>query len=173
MLQVSQKAPEFTMQAVMPNGEFKQINLTDYKGKWVVLFFYPLDFTFVCPTEITSFAKHYAEFQKLGAEVIGVSTDSAYSHQAWIEGKLGKLPYPLASDLIKSVSRDYNVLLEAAGIALRGTFIINPEGILEWQIVHNTGVGRSVAEVLRALAAIQTGDLCQADWSVGEKTLSK
>lgn len=173
MLQVTQKAPEFSMQAVMPNGAFKQINLADYKGKWVVLFFYPLDFTFVCPTEITSFGKHYAEFQKLGAEVIGVSIDSQYSHLAWINGSLGKLPYPLASDLTKSVSRDYNVLLENAGIALRGTFIIDPDGILQWQIVHNTGVGRSVAEVIRALSALQTGDLCQADWSIGEKTLTK
>ncbi len=173
MLQVASSAPEFTMQAVMPDGEFKEVKLSDYKGKWVVLFFYPLDFTFVCPTEITAFSKLYDQFKDLGAEVIGVSIDSVFSHDAWIKGSLGEIAYPLASDITKKVSDDYNVLLEDAGIALRGTFIIDPDGILQWQIVHSTGVGRSTEEVVRALKAIQTGDLCQADWSEGKDTLGK
>lgn len=171
MLQVTNSAPEFTMDAVMPDGEFKEIKLSDYRGKWVVLFFYPLDFTFVCPTEITAFSKLHKQFKDLGAEVIGVSVDSKFSHDAWIKSSLGKIAFPLASDLTKKVSSGYNVLLEGAGIALRGTFIIDPDGILQWQIVHGIGVGRSTDEVVRALKAIQTGDLCQADWNEGDKTL--
>src|SRR5580692_9494537 len=140
-VQVGQKAPDFQGQALLPNGEFKEVKLSDYKGKWVVLFFYPLDFTFVCPTEIKAFSDKYEEFKKAGAEVLAISTDSVYSHRAWIttpeeKGGLGQIKFPLASDITKDVSRDYGVLLEDKGIALRGLFIINPDGVLEYQVVH-------------------------------------
>src|SRR3989338_8723502 len=156
-VQVSLPAPDFTMQAVVDKGKFKEIKLSDYKGKWFVLFFYPLDFTFVCPTEITAFRDKLKEFQKLNAVVIGASIDSAYSHQAWIKQQLGELGYPLASDLSKEVSRRYGILLEDKGISLRGTFIIDPEGILKWDLVNDLGIGRNVDEVLRVLTALQTG----------------
>src|SRR3989338_7034158 len=124
-LQVGQKAPDFSGQALLADGSFKDVKLSDYKGKWVVLFFYPLDFTFVCPTEIKSFDKHYEAFKKLGAEVIAASTDSVYSHKAWAESSLGKVKFPMLADTSHKVSRSFNVLLEDKGIALRGTFIID------------------------------------------------
>lgn len=172
-VQVSLPAPDFTMQAVVAGGKFKDIKLSDYKGKWVVLFFYPLDFTFVCPTEITSFRDKLKEFEKLNAVVIGASIDSVYSHQAWIKNQLGELGFPLASDINKEVSRRYGILLEDKGISLRGTFIIDPEGNLKWVLVHDLGVGRNTDEVIRSLAALQTGELCQANWNPGQKTLGK
>jgi peroxiredoxin 2/4 len=171
-LQVGQKAPQFKSEALI-NGEFKDVDLKDYSGRWVVLFFYPLDFTFVCPTEITEFAERKADFDKLGGVILGCSTDSVFSHQAWAKTPpLAKLNYPLLADLNHSISRDYGVLIEEKGIALRGCFIIDPEGILRYQLVHDLNVGRSAAEILRVLAALQTGELCQANWKPGEKTLS-
>ena len=150
--------------------------LADYQGKWLVLFFYPLDFTFVCPTEIRGFNSRLAEFAKAGAEILGVSVDSVYSHRAWIktpqaEGGLGGLNYPLASDITKQVSKDYGVLIEEKGIALRGLFLIDPEGILRYQVVSDLNVGRSIDETLRVLQAFQTGGLCPIDWHPGERTL--
>lgn len=172
-VQIGQKAPEFTLKAVNYDGKgIVDVKLHDYKGSWLVLFFYPLDFTFVCPTEITAFSKKLAEFKKLKAEVLGVSIDSVYSHKAWLK-ELGNLGYPLASDITKDVSRDFGILLEEKGISLRGTFIIDPEGKLRYQLVHDLGIGRNVDEVLRVLCALQTGDLCQAGWKPGEKTLGK
>jgi len=173
MIQVGSKAPGFSLEAVTPDGAFKPISLTDYRGKWVVLFFYPLDFTFVCPTEITSFSKRSAEFAALNAEILGASVDSVYSHRAWIESSLGKVSYPLLSDPTHSVSREYGVLLEDVGHTLRGTFIIDPEGILRYQLVHSKSVGRSVEETLRVLTALQSGDLCPVEWKPGETTLGK
>ena len=172
-VQVSSPAPDFTMEAVLDGGKFKEIKLSDYKGKWVVLFFYPLDFTFVCPTEITAFRDRLKDFKKLNAVVIGASIDSKFSHQAWIKQQLGELGYPLASDLSKEVSRRYGILLEDKGISLRGTFIIDPEGTLKWYLVNDLGIGRNIDEVLRVLAALQTGELCQANWKPGQKTLGK
>lgn len=172
-VQVASPAPEFTMQAVVDKGKFKDIRLSDYKGKWVVLFFYPLDFTFVCPTEITAFRDRLKDFKELNAAVIGASIDSVYSHQAWIKQQLGDLGYPLASDLSKEVSRRYGILLEDKGISLRGTFIIDPDGVLKWYLVNDLGIGRNVDEVLRVLSALQTGELCQANWKPGQKTLGK
>ena len=175
---VQKPAPEFKGQAVV-GKEFKEVKLSDYKGKWVVLFFYPLDFTFVCPTEITAFSDNYAKFKELNAEVIGVSVDSHFTHLAWIntsrkEGGLGQLQYPLLSDLSKNIARDYGVLLDA-GIALRGLFIINPEGVVQYTVVHDLGVGRSVEETLRVLAAFQqvkkTGEVCPANWAPGKETM--
>lgn len=172
-VQIGQKAPEFTLKAVNSGGkEIKDVKLSDYKGKWLVMFFYPLDFTFVCPTEITAFSKRKADFAKLKAEILGISIDSVYSHKAWMK-ELGDLGYPLASDITKDLSRDFGILLEDKGISLRGTFIIDPEGKLRYQLVHDLGIGRNVDEVLRVLAALQTGELCQAGWHPGEKTLGK
>lgn len=172
-VQIGQKAPDFKLNAVVNGkGTFKEVKLSDYKGKWVVLFFYPLDFTFVCPTEITAFRDKKGDFSKLNAEVIGVSIDSVYSHQAWLK-ELGELGFPLASDITKDTSRDYGILLEEMGISLRGTFIVDPEGNLRYQLIHDLGIGRNVDEVVRVLNALQTGELCQAGWKPGEKTLGK
>lgn len=169
---VGKKAPEFKMKAVTGNGkEFIEVNLENYKGKWLVMFFYPLDFTFVCPTEITGYSKQIERFQKLGAEVLGVSVDSEHSHKAWIESSLGEISFPLASDMTKKVSDDYGVLIEEEGIALRGLYIINPEGVLQYAVVHDLNVGRSVDETVRVLQALQTGGLCPMDWSEGDELL--
>ncbi|MBD3234183.1 MAG: redoxin domain-containing protein [candidate division Zixibacteria bacterium] len=171
--QVTEKAPEFKGHAVMPNSEFKEIQLSAYKGKWVVLFFYPLDFTFVCPTEIKGFNELYGKFVDANAEVIGVSVDSVECHLAWINHGLGKLNFPLLSDLTKNISRDYGVLLEHIGKSLRGTFIIDPDGNLRSAVVNDTDTGRNVEETLRTLQAMQTGDLTPCGWKPGEKTLGK
>ncbi|TAK04305.1 peroxiredoxin [Patescibacteria group bacterium] len=172
MAQVGSRAPHFKVEAVEKGGKFVTIDLDQYEGKWVVLFFYPLDFTFVCPTEITAFSHAHDAFQKLDAVVLGGSTDSVHSHRAWLK-ELGDLNYPLFSDITRSVSRDYGVLLQDKGIALRGTFIIDPEGILRYALYHDLGVGRSVDETLRVLEALQTGELCPMDWKKGGKTLGK
>lgn len=175
---VQKTAPDFQATAVV-NGDFKQIKLSDYKGKWVVLFFYPLDFTFVCPTEITAFSDRIEEFQKLGAEVLGCSIDSQFSHLAWTQtprnkGGLGQIHYPLLADISKKIGADYGVLLES-GITLRGLFLINPEGKVAYQVVHDLGVGRSVDETLRVITAFQhvakTGEVCPAGWSNGGDTI--
>jgi len=175
---VTKSAPTFTADAVV-NKEFKSINLEDYKGKWVVLFFYPLDFTFVCPTEITAMSDAFGEFQKRDAEVIGVSTDSKFSHLAWIntprnEGGLGDINYPLVADFTKSISEDYGVLLEP-GMALRGTFIIDPEGNVQFELIHDLGIGRNVNEIIRNLDALQFvrkhGEVCPAGWTPGKETM--
>lgn len=171
-IQVGQKAPDFAAQALLPDGNFKDVKLSDYKGKWVVLFFYPLDFTFVCPTEIKSFDKHYEEFKKSNAEVLAASTDSVYSHKAWVDQGLGKLKFPMLADTAHQVSKSFNVLIAEKGIALRGTFIIDPNGILKSAVVNDTAVGRSVEETLRTLQAFQTGKLTGCEWKPGEKTLN-
>ena len=174
---VGKKAPDFTMEVAYGNGkDFGTVSLSDYRGKWLVLFFYPLDFTFVCPTEITALSQAADEFKKLNTEILGVSVDSKHSHRAWIntpvsENGLGPLNFPLASDITKSVSRDYGVLIEEEGIALRGLFIIDPEGELKYQVVHHNNVGRSVDETLRVLQALQSGGLCAANWRPGTQHL--
>ncbi|GMQ63867.1 peroxiredoxin [Vallitalea maricola] len=169
---VGKKAPCFEMATALGDGsDFGKAKLEDYKGKWLVLFFYPLDFTFVCPTEITGYSKKIEEFKKLGAEVLGVSVDSEHSHKAWINGDLGKINFPIASDMTKSVSRDYGVLLEDEGIALRGLFIIDTEGVVKYSVIHDLNVGRSVDETLRVLQALQAGGLCPVDWAPGEDML--
>jgi alkyl hydroperoxide reductase subunit AhpC len=174
---VGRQAPDFTLETALGNGvDFGTASLSDYKGKWLVLFFYPLDFTFVCPTEITSLSAATSEFSKLNTEVLGVSTDSKYSHKAWIntpinDGGLGKLQFPLGADLTQSVSRNYGVLIEEEGIALRGLFIISPEGELKYAVVNHNDIGRSVDETLRVLQALQSGGLCAANWKPGDKNL--
>lgn len=172
MVKVGKSAPDFELEAYH-NGEMKKIKLSEYREKWVVLFFWPLDFTFVCPTEIKGFNQMYDEFKKLNAEIFGCSVDSVHSHKAWQEKDLGEIKYPMLSDFNKEVSRAYNILEENKGIALRGTFIIDPEGILRWSVVSDLNVGRSTKETLRALQALQTGELCPIEWQPGENTLGK
>jgi peroxiredoxin (alkyl hydroperoxide reductase subunit C) len=174
-------APDFTATAVV-DQEFKEISLAQYRGKYVVLFFYPLDFTFVCPTEITAFSDRYAEFSSRNTEVLGVSVDSQFSHLAWVQtdrknGGLGDIAYPLVADLNKTIARDYQVLDEDAGIALRGLFIIDPEGVVMHSTINNLPVGRSVDETLRVLQAFQyvqshPDEVCPANWTPGEKTMN-
>ncbi|MEB3292168.1 MAG: peroxiredoxin [Synechococcales bacterium] len=180
-LRVGQAAPDFTATAVV-DQEFKDIKLSDYRGKYVVLFFYPLDFTFVCPTEITAFSDRYEEFSKLNTEVLGVSVDSAFSHLAWIQtdrksGGVGDLTYPLVSDIKKEISTAYNVLDSDSGVALRGLFIIDKEGIIQHSTINNLAVGRSVDETLRTLQAFQytqshPDEVCPAGWQPGAATMN-
>lgn len=172
VLKVGQPAPEFKAQAYVA-GDFKDVSLQDFRGKWVALYFYPLDFTFVCPTEIKSFAEHEATFKEFGCQVIGASTDSAYSHKAWFERDLKEVRHPVLADTAHTISRDYGVLIEDEGIALRGTFLIDPNGILQWMTVNALGVGRSVEEVVRTLQALKTGELCPAGWAPGKATIKK
>jgi alkyl hydroperoxide reductase subunit AhpC len=171
MIKVGQPAPEFLLEGAF-NGKFKKYGLKDFKNKWLVVFFYPLDFTFICPTEIREFSTMYKDFQKAGAEVVGVSVDSVHSHKAWVEGSLGKINFPLLSDFHKEMSREYDVLIEEEGVALRGTFIIDPKGIIKYVVVSDNDVGRSATETLRVVKALQTGKLCQAEWQPGQKTLN-
>lgn len=173
---VGEAAPDFALEAVMPSGEFETLGLSDYKGGWLILFFYPRDFTFVCPTEIRALSENHGRFKSLGAEVLGVSTDSKNSHQAWIrvpsdQGGLGSLNFPLASDQLHSVSREYGVYVEDEGVAMRGLFIIDPGAVVRYQVVHDENVGRSVDEVVRVLQALQNGGLCPVNWTVGQETL--
>lgn len=170
--QIGRPAPEFTTQAYF-DGDIKEVSLRDYRGKWTVLFFYPLDFTFVCPTEIQGFSQKKAEFDKLNAQVLGCSVDSVYSHKSWSEGDLGKMSYPLLSDISHRISRDYGVLIEDKGISLRGVFLIDPDGNLRSYLVNDLSVGRNVDEIIRLLQAFQSGELCPVGWKPGEKTLGK
>ncbi|CAH1170878.1 unnamed protein product [Phaedon cochleariae] len=176
---VQHPAPNFSGTAVI-NDDFKNIQLSDYRGKYVVLFFYPLDFTFVCPTELIALDDRIDDFKALNAEVIGCSIDSHFSHLGWMntkrsEGGLGKLRYPLLSDINKDIARDYDVLLENDGVALRGMFIIDPNGILRQITVNDLPIGRSVDEVLRLIEALrfveEHGEVCPANWRKGEKTI--
>ncbi len=176
---VGRKAPDFALEGVL-NGRFSTYRLSDYAGKWVVLFFYPLDFTFVCPTEITAFSDRLGEFRKLNAEVLGASVDSKFSHLAWTEkpreeGGIFGLAFPLLEDLKKELAFSYGVLSEERGVALRGLFLIDPDGVVQHAIVNNTAVGRSVDETLRLLQAFQHvrehGEVCPADWKPGQRTM--
>jgi alkyl hydroperoxide reductase subunit AhpC len=176
---VQKTAPHWKTEALI-GEEFKTISLSDYKGKWVCLFFYPLDFTFVCPTEITAFDTAYKNFKEAGCEIVGCSVDSKFSHLAWAktsrkDGGIGKLQFPLLADITKTIGRDYGVLLEEGGVTLRGLFLINPEGTVQYQLVHDLGIGRNVEEVIRVLKALQetakTGEVCPANWTPGKKTM--
>ncbi len=169
MPMIGQPAPQFTAQALVDGGDFKEVSLSDYKGKWLVLFFYPLDFTFVCPTEITQFRDNLKNFKAAGAEVVGVSVDSVHSHRRWVKDDLGDLGYPLIGDLTRRISRDFGVLLEDKGIATRGTFIVDPEGKIQYMGIHNLDVGRDANEILRVVQGLQSGELCGAGWKKGEK----
>ena len=170
---VSGHAPGFTANSYF-KGEFREVSLHEYlhQGKWVVLFFYPLDFTFVCPTEIQEFSRKAKEFEKEGAQILGISVDSEYSHKAWCKGDLGDLEFPLISDFTKEISMMYGVL-HADGMSLRGTFIIDPSGIIHHATINNLPLGRNVDETLRILQGAKTGHLCPVGWKKVEKTLGK
>lgn len=171
-LQIGHAAPDFTAEAVV-GKDFKKVSLKDYKGKWVCLFFYPLDFTFVCPTEIQEFSRRADDFAKANCQVLGASIDSKFTHLAWINNGLGELKFPLVADLTKQISRAFDVLDEENGHTFRGTYLIDPEGKVQFILKHSTGIGRSVEEILRSLQALQTGELCPVEWKPGQKTLSK
>jgi peroxiredoxin (alkyl hydroperoxide reductase subunit C) len=175
---VTQPAPDFKADALV-NGEFKQVSLSDYKGKKVVLFFYPLDFTFVCPTEILAFSDAIKEFEARDTQVLGVSVDSHFSHWAWANteiknGGIKGVSFPLVSDLSKSIAADYNVLLPG-GIALRGLFLVDEAGILRHITVNDLPLGRNVEEVLRVVDALdfntKHGEVCPANWKKGDKAM--
>ncbi|MBN2979999.1 MULTISPECIES: peroxiredoxin [Cohnella] len=174
---VGRPAPDFNLETALGDGQgFGKASLSDYKGKWLVFFFYPLDFTFVCPTEITALSEAADQFKALNTEILGVSVDSIHSHRAWIntpvnDNGLGKLNFPLAADITKKTAKDYGVLIEEEGVALRGLFIIDPEGELKYQVVNHNDVGRSVEETLRVLQALQSGGLCPMNWKPGDKHL--
>ena len=178
LAKVGQPAPDFNLPSTKNMETLAEnISLSDYKGKWLILLFYPLDFTFVCPTELTAFSDRLEELNGIGAEVLGVSTDSVHSHRAWIntprdQNGIADLQYPLLADVGGRLAAKYNILVEEANIALRGLFIINPEGILQYSVVHDLNIGRSVDETLRVLQGLQTGGLCAADWTPGQENLS-
>ena len=173
---VAKQAPDFTATAVMPDNSFNEkFSLSDYRGKYVVLFFYPLDFTFVCPTELLAFDHRIPEFEKRNVQVIGCSVDSHFTHLAWKntpvdQGGIGNVRYPLVADLTKQIARDYDVLLED-GVALRGSFLIDREGVVRHQVVNDLPLGRNIDELLRMVEALQYteehGEVCPAGWQEG------
>jgi len=176
---VTQEAPDFAAQAVMPDNSFQEISLSQYRGKYVVLFFYPLDFTFVCPSEIIAFDKALAQFEAKDCQVLGVSVDSHFTHLAWKntprdQGGVGPIAFPMIADLSKQISADYGILIEQ-GIALRGLFLIDKEGIVRHAVVNDLPLGRSVPEALRLLTALrhfeQHGDVCPANWQEGDEAM--
>ena len=177
---VGKKAPDFKATAVVNGSDFKEVKLSDYQGKYGVMFFYPLDFTFVCPTELHAFQEKLDTFKKLNCEVLGVSIDSHFSHMAWLntprsEGGIKGVTYPVIADIHKTISRDYDVLIPEAGIALRGTFLIDKNGVVQQQTINNLPLGRSVDEMIRLLEALQYtethGEVCPANWKKGETAM--
>ena len=180
MILVNKEAPDFEATAVI-NGQFEKLKLSSYRdNKYVLLFFYPLDFTFVCPTELHAFQVQYEKLQELDVELIGVSVDSEYSHFAWLntpknQGGIQGVKYPLVADITKQISAAYDVLLEEGGVALRGLFLIDKSGIVQHQVVNNLPLGRSVDEALRVVDALQFfekhGEVCPANWHKGDKTM--
>ena len=172
MVQLGQTVENFASLAYH-NGQFKKVQLKDFKGKWIVLFFYPRDFTFICPTEIRGFATREQDFTKMNTVLLGASTDSEHSHKAWFERDLQEVKFPILADTNHAISRYFHVLKEDEGLAHRGTFIIDPQGVLRYQVVSDINVGRSVDETLRVLQGLQTGELCPVEWEPGQKTLGK
>jgi NADH-dependent peroxiredoxin subunit C len=176
-LEIGKPAPEFEVEA-FHNNEIKKVKSSDFKGKWTVLVFYPADFTFVCPTELGELADNYEEFQKINTEILSISTDTAFVHKAWHDNSetIKKIKYPMLADPTGKVTKDYNVYIPEEGLALRGTFVIDPNGILKAFEVHDNSIGRSAKELLRKVKAAQFveehgGQVCPASWQPGEKTL--
>lgn len=176
---VTREAPDFTAQAVMPDNSFKELKIGDYRGQHVILFFWPLDFTFVCPSEIIAFDDRLDEFKERGCQVIGASTDSHYTHLAWKntplnKGGIGNVRFPLVADMARSISNDYGILFNDS-IALRGLFLIDRDGIVRHELVNDLPLGRSVDEAIRMLDALQFfeehGEVCPANWKRGEKAM--
>lgn len=179
--QIGQPAPQFSAQAydpaLPPREPFRPISLGDYEGRWLVFFWYPTDFTVVCPTEITALSDRLEEFEELDCALLGASTDSVYSHQAWAavprdRNGIAGLRFPLLSDRTQAIAAEYGVLIAAEGVALRGLFILDPDGDVQYATLNNLNVGRSVDETLRVLQAIQSGDLCVSDWKPGQSVES-
>merc|ERR1719216_744499 len=177
---IGERAPEFSSIALMPDLTFDELNLSQFSGQWLLLFFYPLDFTFVCPTEIISFSESAEAFSKMNTNVVGASVDSQYSHLAWAntpraQGGLGNIKIPIIADLTRSISRDYGVMMESEGHTCRGTFIIDPKGIVRHLSMNDPPVGRNVDEYLRLIQAFQyadkNGEVCPAQWKPGSKTI--
>ena len=176
-MNISEKITDFEVEAYYQD-DTKKINSADFRGKWLVLFFYPADFTFVCPTELGELADHYQEFQKMGVEVMSVSTDTVYTHKAWHDQSetIKKIKFPMLADPTGNLARQFGVYIEKEGLAWRGTFIIDPEGILKAYEVHDNSIGRSIKELMRKIKAAQFvaahGDqVCPASWEPGEETL--
>ncbi len=174
VLAIGHEAPSFTAPAYVEGSVDAKISLEDFRGKWVLLFFYPLDFTFVCPTELYELSDMQEEFENANCQIIGASVDSVFSHQAWAQNdeKVGKIKFPIISDLNHEISFNYGVLHEE-GMSLRGAFIIDPDGVLQSMTINNLNVGRNAKELLRLVKAFQTGDLCPASWDTGKETLGK
>jgi alkyl hydroperoxide reductase subunit AhpC len=166
-----QRAPDFKARAVEGRGEEREVSLAALAGRWVVLVFYPRDFTVVCPTEIRELSKRIREFRDLGAEVVALSVDGVERHREWITAQLGEVPFPLAADPTREIARAYGALLEAEGVAARATFVVDPRGVVQYAAFHNLAVGRSVSEILRVLEALRTGEKSPADWRPGQETL--
>jgi peroxiredoxin (alkyl hydroperoxide reductase subunit C) len=176
MLSVGDKLPEFKLQAAVSlekGKEFTEISNASYKGKWLVLFFWPMDFTFICPTEIAEFGKQNKEFADRGAQVLGASTDTHFVHLAWRQNHkdLKDLPFPMLADTKKELASELGVLHKTDGVALRATFIVDPDGIIRWASVNDLSVGRNVKEVIRTLDALQTDELCPCNWEKGQPVL--
>ena len=171
-IQVSRPAPSFKTQALV-GREFQTISSEDLKGKWVLLMFYPMDFTFVCPTELVGLNDKHGDFADRDCVVLAASTDTVHSHLGWVKAdeRLSKLKYPILADVTKTISRSFGVLIEEQGIALRGTFLIDPNGVLRWSCVNDLSAGRSVEEFIRVLDALQTDKLGPCNWKKGEQTL--
>jgi peroxiredoxin 2/4 len=172
--QVGLPAPSFTLESVSYDDNIKEHSLEDYRGRWLILFFYPMDFTFVCPTEITALSDRHEELQSLDCDVLGVSTDSVYTHRAWLhtpqsDGGLGAIAFPLGADTTHEVSRAYGVLEEEQGVAQRGLFIIDPDGLIRFQMTTDGDVGRNTEEVLHVLQALQSGGPCAANGKPNKK----
>lgn len=177
MIKIDEKVQDFELEA-FHNEEVKKVKLSDYKGKWVILVFYPADFTFICPTELEELAENYEEFKKLGAEVLSVSTDTAFVHKAWHDNSpaIKKIKFPMLADPTGKLCRDFGTYIEAEGLSLRGSFIIDPDGVLKTFEMHDNSIGRSAKELLRKLQAAifvreHKGEVCPAGWEPGKKTL--
>jgi alkyl hydroperoxide reductase subunit AhpC len=177
MLTVGDKLPQFDVHATVslePGKEFQQVTNTSYPGKWLVLFAWPMDFTFICPTEIAAFGQRFSEFQARDAQVLGMSTDSHYVHLAWRRehADLKRLPFPMLADVKRELSTALGILHKQEGVALRATFIIDPDGEIRFASVNDLSVGRNVDEVLRVIDALQTEGLCPCNWQKGDQTLN-
>lgn len=177
MIKIGQKLNDFELQAYQ-NDDVKKVKLSDLKGKWVVVLFYPADFTFICPTELEEAADMYAEFQKVGAEILSVSTDTVYVHKAWhdVSPAIKKIKFPMLADPTGNLCREFGTYIDEAGLSLRGTFIIDPDGVLKAYEIHDNSIGRSAAEILRKVQAAKfvrenKGEVCPANWKPGSKTL--
>ncbi|MBD3203737.1 redoxin domain-containing protein [Candidatus Woesearchaeota archaeon] len=178
MVKINSKAPDFSEDAFI-NGDIKKISLSDYRGKWVVLFFYPADFTFVCPTELRELADNYEKFKRLNAEVISVSTDTAFVHKAWHDtsDSIKRIKFPMAADPARRITRSYDTLIEEEGLSLRATYLIDPEGYIKAYEFHNNDIGRSITEIMRKLQAAKfvsenSGKVCPMNWEPGKKSLT-